>query len=513
MKYGVFSNNLVSDGFCLKNQGKRVVTLERFREMCLKEDILITKADIDSEYKQAVKELYEPPSADQEKGLMAAIKESLSKEEVFQGFLNKGNKTTTSLIYYKVDEFNSLCLGSSTELGHKAVYSILSSKKIFSRILEKWTNILSPYAKSLKLKITDTRRIVEIMWEEMYNAVVEMPYEEVDFSAPPAIIEGFGKGTEYTIPFKQQKVTLNDLNPVLKDFLERLVDREYLCAIIAGRLIGFRCEYVPWIYGSGGEGKSTFIRFLSLLVPGGSASFKLEDTNGLWDAMGKTFLFFSDTSNKNLLHYEQIKNISGGDAVVISGKYKHARTEILPGLIIITSNKYPTIGSSKAIKRRAKVFTVEGRSKTEKKLTVEDAAKEMMKSSNEFLNYCIQCLSEVGDKETGEIRNHMSNFGKGDERSPDELEFEDFIERVKLSFNDSLSIKGSELRGLLENKVKINTPYFRDNFLDYIKYDKGVSYIDGWYFGVGKINMPHVTEIDRESRIKALLEKKGEKNA
>ncbi len=180
------------------------------------------------------------------------------------------------------------------------------------------------------------------------------------------------------------------------------------------------------------------------MIPNGTAEIKLGDPNGLWEAIGKTFLIFGDTSNKNLVFYEEVKKISGGDPVAISGKYKHTRTEVLPGLIIVTSNRLPSVGASEAIRRRTKVFQIKAGNfqNTDSEVSVKDAATSMYDSVNDFLNYCLQCLEEVGDIKTGKVPNHPTNTVNKNEKTPEELEYSDFMEKCKLSFNEGIFIKG-----------------------------------------------------------------------
>ncbi len=145
---------------------------------------------------------------------------------------------------------------------------------------------------------------------------------------------------------------------------------------------------------------------------------------------------------------------------------------------------------------------------TEKEVTVNLASRSMKESSNAFLNYCLQCLKEVGDFETGRVPNHLSNTVNRNEKTSEELDYEDFIERVKLSINLSLSIKGAELRGLLATQSRSKSEYFKDNFLEYIINHKNVSFDGDKYHGIGKNVSPHQSEIDREGRIDSLLKSK-----
>lgn len=503
MDFSCFKGFIKSNGQSLKDRNGRIMDPKKFRALCVENDILFKSTELQEHYLRAVVDLQEQPNK-------LLIADALDETEVFEGFKAKGDGVQPSLIYVKLNDTKTLCLGSSKDLTYREVYQTLSSNALLHPILHRWQRLLDPMAEQFKLNITDLRQVVEIMWEKRFTAAVTMENEIIDFEAPPAIIDGFGKGTEYTIPFTKKHSTLDDLNHILNSFLSRMKDHKHFCAILASRLIGFKWHYIPWIYGKGGDGKSSFTRFLKLIIPNGVAEIKLGDTNGLWEALGKTFLIFGDTSNKNLVFYEEVKKISGGDPISISGKYKHARTEVLPGQIIITSNRLPSVGASEAIKRRTRVFSVEAGTfqNTDKEVSVETAASSMHESVNAFLNYCIQCLEEVGDIKTGKVPDHPSNITHKNQKTSEELEFNDFMEKLKLVYGSHLSIKGSELRGLLKQGSDRNE-YFKDNFIEYAQNNEGVTFDGNRYYGIGKESQP--IENDRENKIKELIESRNSK--
>lgn len=483
MDFGKLKGEWLSNGKVLKDNNGRPITLNKFISLCIDNDIPMKTYEAQEAYDLLVFQLGPKEIEDNETPL-EKVKKKLNKQEVFKGFKARGDGKNSSLIYY-----NNKCLGASVDLNAKVLCNLFSGAADFHHILELWTNLLTPYSKLLKLPITTDKEVVEMIWENLFNGPREMEQEYVNFSQPPAILEGYGKGVEYTIPFTKQQVALSDLNPILADFLTRMEDHKHFCAIIVGRLMGFNWHYIPWIYGKGGEGKSTFTRFLNHIVPDGTAEVRMGDVNGLWEALGKTFLIFGDTGNKNLIFYEEIKKISGGDPIMISGKYKHSRTEVLPGLIIATSNRYPSVGASPAIRRRARVFTVrpgdfQG---TEKEVTIEKASVSMANSVNAFLNYSLQCLEEVGNITTGQVPDHPSNVTGRNEKTLDEFEYEDFIDRVKLSLNNECSIPGQDLRNLIANQAKSRNEYFKENFLEYIQNHKDVSFDGKIYYGIGRL--------------------------
>lgn len=509
MNLDKLKGSLTSDGAILRDGQRKMITKEKFKEYLIKtQEVLIKQADLEEKYMEAVKFLYTPKIGVKEEPKLTdeEVASLLDTKEIFKNFFGRSDGEQPTLIYYRINENKAFLFGSMADLDHHRVYKILTQDVQFSKTLKRWQDSIRPYAKHLKIRIVDSRQVVEAVWATLFNPTDHIETVLTDFKDSPALLQGYGQAVEYTIPFIKKHSTLGDLGPTLSSFLSRVSDHKHLCAIIASRLVGFKWDAIPWIYGKGGEGKSTFTKFLGQIVPNGSAEIRLGDPNGLWEAIGKTFLIFPDTSDKNLIYHREVKNISGGDPVSIVGKYKAARTQCLTGLIIITSNKLPNIGSDEAIIRRTRVFSVEPAENDLNfiKMSIDKAVEDMKKYTNEFLNYCLQCLEEVGNIITGEVKHHPTNKQYQGFKTLQELEFEDFIKRHKFVTNETSSIGGFELRALLRSNEK--EKFFMENFIDYVKQQKRVIVTpEGDYVGIGhEQKTPHIHEIDRIQKIKDL---------
>lgn len=500
MDIEILKTHFRSNGEILRDKNKHLVDKAKFKAILDSVDVFIKREDLEGEYTNAVKLLHNVGFDH-----LGFIRESLNKKEIFKGFKARGCTGSNSIIYYSEDGIRNYCLGAAMDLDINSIYHKFTGDPLYYQIVEEWRIALKPHAESLKISIVDTRRVIETIWEKIFTAAKDMEQDEIDFSMPPAILEGFGKGTEFTIPFTKKHSTLDELHPILKDFLVRMEDHQYFCAILASKLIGKFKHYIPWLYGKGGEGKSTFIRFLNEICPDSSVELSLTDkSTGLWEALGKTFLIIPDTNNKNIFHYEEVKKISGGDAVVINGKYKHPRTEKLPGMIIVSSNKLPNVGSYTYAQRRARIFKISSGnfSGTRRELGVDKAAKEMATTTNEFLNYCLQCLDEVGDSSTGQVPEPPSTI-TNNTKSLEEYEYIDFIEETKLSLHAESSISGKELRKLLKKDSKNRSDFFIENFLEYIHNYCKVSFKDETYQGIGRSNQKKVNDLETQ-RLEAM---------
>jgi hypothetical protein len=470
-----------SNGVILRDKSRNEVTPEKFRRICSDKDILFKTEETYIKYAEAVQALV---NNDLEKNALDIVREKITKEMVFEGFVAKGAIGQDSLVWYSGN--GGHWLGGVKDLNPRTVHEIMKNQA-YHEVVTKWKNLLTPYASALKLNVGNVKEVIEMMWEKLYSAEHDMAQQTVDFSAPPALLEGFSTTSEYIIPFTKKHSTLNELNPILKDFLTRTEDHKYLCAILASRLIGHSKAYIPWITGKGGDGKSAFITFLRMIVGKYSCVIDISsDQANISEAIGKTLIIVNDTSKKNIFHYDLIKNVSGGDGISINAKYKHPVTLVLPGQIIITSNSTPNIGRYPYAQRRARVFKVsEGNfSETIKEVSVKVAAEAMFSTVNEFLNYSLQCLEELGSIETGYVPRPLSSKTH-EKKTLEEHSYYDFIENNKLALGPNSTISGVLLRKLLNKEKKERGEFFPDNFLEYMHKYCGVTSEEKHYVGIG----------------------------
>lgn len=485
-----------SNGRVLKDRSRREVDLAKFGSKCYDYNIVINKEDLSNKYKEAVILLY---SKEEEENPYDFVRSKISSEVLFKDFVIKGDGAKASLIYYNKGG-ESYLLGNAADIDAR-VFKEISTAFIYHELLSEWKELLKPYSKLLKININNVQELISTIWENLYTPSLDMNKIVVDFSAPPVILEGFGIGCDITYPFKRKKVSLEDLHPIKADFLKRMENHKYFCAIIASRLIGHKKPYIPWLSGPGGEGKTTFFEFLKQAFPRHYSSVDMSsDYPNVTEAIGKTFIMIPDTSKKGIFHNDIIKNISGSDPVSLNEKYRKPITLVLPGLIIISSNKLPYIGKYVYARRRARVFIIKAGdfAETSRELSTQAAAKLMMTTKDEFFNYCIQCLEELGSLETGFVSAPIS-LNTNEAMTPEEYSFEDFMEEKNLVFKVGGEIGGKYLRGLLLKEKRDRGEYFQQNFLDHITEHCGVKAIDTKYVGICeklfKAEQPKIAEV------------------
>lgn len=477
-----------SNGSQLKDFGGKTRTINQFKTMCFELGIATSITTLNEDFQECVKEL--AVYSKDEVSPIEFVADHLDPELIFDDFeLIEDGKGSPILKYTNPKTNQKFILGTVADVDHRLIYKSLIS---FGRpTLNSWLAILMPYVKYLKIDRLTEEIAVDTIWNLIYSGLAQVGTRYIDPEAMPVALQGLGKPADYIIPYFRKESTLGDLHPFLRGFLERTQDHKYFCAILASRLLGFKQPYIPYLVGAGGDGKSTFMTFLDKLVNGYTANLDLSDsTYGLYGCIDKIFLFINDTSNKRVFYYETVKNISGNDYTRVNGKYQHAKDVKLPGLIIISSNQLPVLNKAEWLKRRARIFQVAKMSDEQKEnlVDVPTAAALMTTTANEFLNYCLQCLREVGNSETGVVRNppaHVNIMDTAD--SSEEDEYEDFI--LDLGFQIGVDCTVTEYSFRKKIRMKCNdqrkNEYFMENFLAYLREKKGITRTGGYYHGIG----------------------------
>lgn len=478
---------LRSDGRSLKDSNNRMKNPEQFAKQCFNARIAIDFSKLNDEYKACVEELYEE---EYEKSPEQQVLENLNSEEIFKDFeLIVDGKGAPIVKYISPDSGRKNILGTTKDVDFRYLYKELVGSGIST--IDKWKFILKPYLKPLKITNLTAEVAVETIWARLYSGLELINRQYVDPDAMPVALQGKGRPADHIIPFNPKDVTLGDLHPFLRGFLERTEDHKYLCAMLASRLLGFKHAYIPYLVGAGGDGKSTFISFLDRVVDGYTATLDLADsTYGLYNCIDKIFLFVNDTSNKRIFYYETIKNISGNDFTRVNGKYQHARDVKLPGMILISSNQMPILTKAEWLKRRARIFQVAPMTREQKENLVDvgTAVNLMAQTSNEFINYCLQCLGQVGNPETGEVKlppTHSELIEGGE--TPEEDEFEDFLLDLGMELTNGSKTTEYSFRKKIRIKVQEQhkSEYFMQNFLAYLREKKGITRSGGYYHNIG----------------------------
>lgn len=483
-----------SNGYELKDMKSRPKNIAAFMQACDLHGVKIDKNFDKEEYAACIKELYdyaaEQADANPEQSVQDRVIEQLNVEGLFADFEKRDDGKSSPLLRYihpetkVVTTFGSL--GDFNE--HRKISKALLDKG--HETLEKWVEALKPFKSVLKIGALTESKAAEIIWEGLFTGPAKVRTKIADPDAIPVVLEGFTKSADHVIPLTRKDVTLDDLHPILSGFLTRMENHKYFCAILASKLTGSSFAYTPYLFGEGGDGKTTFTRFLDKAVNGLTANLELGDAAfGLYNCTDKVFLYINDTSNKYVYHTEIVKKIAGTDSVKVNGKYQQPRDMVLPGMIIITSNQLPHASKEVWYQRRARIFKVSKMMGVvrESLMDTKTAANAMYTTVNEFWNYCIQCLQEVGNLETGyvnDLPNQQRNLASAEVA---EDTYEDFLLDLGYVLDGSLTISGHTFRSKISKKAQEQgkDKFFKDQFIAYLAQHKGVSKDDKVYVGIG----------------------------
>lgn len=159
----------------------------------------------------------------------------------------------------------------------------------------------------------------------------------------------------------QKKLDFNPLPlgnaPIWKEMMNRTTNSLALEAFIYSIFVpqSYRQQYL-WIYGDGGNGKSTITDLLSKLL---GASYVVSDTNSghnsqffTYSLDGKRLLVFPDTNSETFVQTGVFKQLTGEGLIRMEGKGRDAYSAPIDVKIIINSNNFPTLSSKKADIRR-----------------------------------------------------------------------------------------------------------------------------------------------------------------
>lgn len=116
-----------------------------------------------------------------------------------------------------------------------------------------------------------------------------------------------------------------------------------------------RQQYV-WIVGEGGNGKSSFLRFLEKCLGTAYTAKSAGDAyqNRYFNAgfIGKRLGVFADANSRGFVSGERFKQLTGGDLVPIEDKYEKPYNARLDTKFILLSNNLPTLSGKAADLRR-----------------------------------------------------------------------------------------------------------------------------------------------------------------
>lgn len=184
-----------------------------------------------------------------------------------------------------------------------------------------------------------------------------------------------------------------------------------------------------FIKGSGGDGKGSYIRWLTRLM-GQNAVAALSAANPYWPAqlLGRRLGVFNELNSTSLVMKSEFKRITGMDDIDISQKYEKTFTVTLDAKFILTTNLPITVSADPAERRRAMIISIE---KQANEINVKNYEDKLQEETWAFLFRCKQAFDKLYDAENKYIRCNYEDF---------EAEASNFDESNEFLFDEAFSV-------------------------------------------------------------------------
>ncbi len=303
----------------------------------------------------------------------------------------------------------------------------------------------------------------------------------------------------YKIPYEHVETPV--LNPYMQEFLSRVSDSDYLCAIIWLTVNGFKSSYVVYLYGTGGEGKSSFLNVLKRQVQSAAALHKYNQFSN-FSMHGKAMIVLTENTDCFLLQDKLVKQLTGNSLIACEPKNGKIFSANLPGTLYADGNKILKIKGEDFELRRLRLFKL-------RKPVIKDKRKDLLAMAtyeaflaedfNSFLNHCRVCFEKVGS-----VSDWLVPASDTQEQDFKTLIDQGFIYTSEAVLKKILKVLNLEYfeTGEFESTIFWKTfydlpeakeKYLYDNIRDYLFLHRKVSEVGGILYGIRQKNSDHTT--------------------
>lgn len=178
---------------------------------------------------------------------------------------------------------------------------------------------------------------------------------QAELTIPASIAQLNSEGLAFNrLGFEPQSIE----TPLFDEILSRCTNADALKAFIWSIFepSANKQQYL-WLYGEGGNGKSTLAGFLEKIMGDAYCSERATGAanNKHYTAsfVGKRLAVYSDTNSLGFVRSELFKELSGNDVIKVERKYESPFTIRLDVKFLFLSNSLPQISSQKSDQRRA----------------------------------------------------------------------------------------------------------------------------------------------------------------
>jgi len=315
----------------------------------------------------------------------------IKKINPFKDFYRLHNKSTGSIIIYYRKDNTSIPVSDIASFDKKTVVTFLYAhdKTLLGDLEDSLVSLINP-KDSTKVSIYD---VIECC----LNVCSPLRFmdEKISKGEPhPAVIQGLNIPALHYIAYTPQESNLGLLNPLLREFLLRVSNYENMCANIWTNFIGIKTPALIYLKGSGGDGKSIFVKMLAALA-GSYCNYDWSERFNYFNMFGKSIIIMNENKMPNVLQHSVLKAITGGDYTQIEGKGKNAFSAEVRGQLIMASNDQINVMGTPDEARRLRYYTVETPNISEEDiLNPDEYLLQINSTPNEFLNYCRICYDK-----------------------------------------------------------------------------------------------------------------------
>jgi hypothetical protein len=257
-------------------------------------------------------------------------------------------------------------------------------------------------------------------------------------------------------------------SPIFDEFLARTTNNEELCAFIWSLFEPESdTQQYLWLYGDGGNGKSSLGDFLSQCL--GSSYMSKNGVNAYNNKnfsstlIGKRLAVFEDSNSTKFVQSGTFKELTGGGLVEVEAKYEHAYSTRLFVKFMFLSNFEPEISSKQADLRRlilCHVGPITGE--------VNPHYKQLLwEERSAILFKCQQAYNKLNNKGLIKVKTLPNLNIAADSELPFHAVFEEYLK-------PGSEIEALELYNLVKGGLKING-LSQKQFKDWLQREKCVT--------------------------------------
>lgn len=334
---------------------------------------------------------------------------------------------------------------------------------------------------------------IKLLVNSIINALYTKTPMPIDYDIKPLTLSNSSEFSAHKLNYEYKETP--QLNPHLKELLGRITDSDRLCALLWICFNGHKSPYVIYLYGEGGEGKSSFTGMLRRKIGKDVvASFDSSNQFSNFGMFNKALIVLSENNNPRVLQKAEVKQLTGDSIVSIEQKGKDRFTGTLSGLLIIDSNVLPEIDGDSYELRRLRLFKFEPLQATE------FYSKEMYESFlgenfNDFLNYCRICYENIGQNWTVlPSPNQQAQFKSLQDKAQLVMNQELWAKLIRsgeFAIDPRSEIEESTFYKALQNITNLKEfkkNYGLSNFLKYLKHEHAIKSEHGRIYGLKAVD-------------------------